>query len=160
IPEELWNLCNQMLEQKTRKQPLGPKPVHLFAGLLFCGCGQRMYVFSRSPKYICPKCRNKIPMNDIEEVFREELRAFFITEERIQKHLRSANSHLEEKKSQLSAHTQKLEKVRAEMRKTYQLYLADQITPLGFGKIYKPMEQQEQALASELPKLQGEVDAL
>jgi len=160
ITEDLWNRCNEILDGRKDKRRLGPKPVHLFAGLLYCGCGQKMYVFSRSPKYICPKCRNKIPMEDIEAIFREELQDFFVSKEKIQKHLTSANSYLTEKKERLALHTQKIEKVRSELKKVYQLYQADQISTEGFGKLYKPLEEAEKALATELPKLQGEVDAL
>jgi site-specific DNA recombinase len=46
------------------------------------------------------------------------------------------------------------------MRKTHQLYLADQITPERFGKVYRPLEDQDRALTAELPKLQAEVDAI
>lgn len=65
-----------------------------------------------------------------------------------------------DKKHQVEAHSRQLEKVRGEMRKTYQLYQADHITPDGFGRVYKPLEEQERALTAELPRLQGEVDAL
>ena len=121
VSEALWNECNNALLARKNGKPVGPKPVHLFAGLLFCGCGQKMYVFSRSPKYVCPKCRNKIPMEDIEGVFREELKDFFISKERIRDHLLNANQHLSDKKARLVAHDQNLEKVRSEMRKVYQL---------------------------------------
>src|SRR3989344_3693482 len=84
VSEALWNECNDTLKARRADKPLGPKPVHLFAGLLYCGCGQKMYVFSRSPKYICPKCRNKIPMEDIEAIFRDELQGFFVSKEKIQ----------------------------------------------------------------------------
>ncbi len=160
VPEELWNRCNAILTERKAGRPLGPKPVHLFAGLLYCGCGQRMYVFSRSPKYICPKCRNKIPMEDIEAIFRGELEDFFVSKEKVQARLASANKFLSEKKALVAAHTRNLEKVRAEMRKTYQLFQADQITPEGFGKLYRPLEDQDRSLSAELPKLQGELDAL
>jgi site-specific DNA recombinase len=160
ISEDRWNECNQLLAARKAERPLGPKPVHLFAGLLQCGCGQNMYVFSRTSKYICRKCRTKIPMEDMEGIFRDELENFFVSAEKIKAHLASANEFLAEKKARLTAHTQQLEKVRAEMRKTYQIYQADQISPEGFGKIYRPLEEQEKSLASELPKLQGEVDAL
>jgi site-specific DNA recombinase len=119
-----------------------------------------MYVFVRSPKYVCPKCRNKIPIEDMEAIFRDELKNFFVSKDKIDHHLASANQNLADKKRRVEAHIRQIEKVRAEMRKTYQLYQADQITPEGFGKIYKPLEEQERALASELPKLQGEADAL
>lgn len=160
VTEDLWNKCNALLQQRKNSRPLGPKPVHLFAGLLHCGCGSKMYVFVRSPKYVCPKCRTKIPIEDLEMIFQEELKNFFVSRERLDKHLASANSNMEDKRRHLEAHSRQLEKVRAEMRKTYQLYQADQITPEGFGTLYRPLEDQERALTVELPKLQGEVDAL
>ena len=160
VSEELWDRCNEILDARKDKRLRGPKPVHLFAGILFCGCGQKMYVFSRSPKYICPKCRNKIAMEDIEGIFRDELEGFFVSQEKMKAHLANANEYLADKKQRLAAHSQQLDKVRAEMRKTYELYQTDQITPQGFGKLYKPLEEREQALGAELPKLQGEVDAL
>ena len=46
------------------------------------------------------------------------------------------------------------------MRKVYDLYQADKISPDGFGDVYRPLEDQQRSLAAELPKLQGEVDAL
>jgi site-specific DNA recombinase len=161
VSEELWNQCNTLhSEHKAKKKPLGPKPVHLFAGLLHCGCGQKMYVFSRSPKYICRKCRTKIPMEDIEAIFRDELQNFFVTKEKVKAHLASANEQLSGMKARLAAHGKQLERVRTEMRKVYQLYQTDQVSPEGFGKLYRPLEDQERSLAAELPKLQGEVDAL
>jgi site-specific DNA recombinase len=160
VSEELWKECNDAMDARKAQKPLGRKPVHLFAGLLHCGCGQKMYVFSRSPKYICPKCRNKITIEDIEGVFHDELHDFFVSQEKIKSHLESANQNLADKKNRLEAHTRQIEKVHTEMRKTYQLYQADQITPEGFGKVYKPLEEQDRALTAELPKLQAEVDAI
>jgi site-specific DNA recombinase len=160
VTEDLWNQCNALLAPRNGKITLGPKPTHLFAGLLFCGCGPKMYVFSRSPKYVCPKCRNKISIEDIEGIFREELQDFFVSEEKVQNHLSRGNEFLTEKKERVAAHTRQLEKTRTEMRKVYDLYQADKISPDGFGKLYRPLEDQERSLAAELPKLQGEVDAL
>jgi len=160
VSEALWKECNDALDARKAQRPLGPKPVHLFAGLLFCGCGQKMYVFSGSPKYVCPKCRNKIPIADIEGIFHDELHDFFVSQEKIKAHLVSANQNLADKKIRFEAHNRQIEKIRAEMRKTYELYQKDQITPEGFGKIYKPLEEQERALTTELPKLQAEIDAI
>jgi site-specific DNA recombinase len=160
VSTELWQHCNALLAPRPGKIALGPKPLHLFAGLLFCGCGQRMYVFSRSPKYVCPKCRNKIAIEDIEAIYREELEDFFVSQERVQTHLSRANEFLTEKKARIAAHTRELTKVRTEMRKVYDLYQADKITADGFGNLYRPLEDQERSLAIELPTLQGQVDAL
>lgn len=160
VSKELWSQCNALLEQRKGTRPLGPKSVQLFAGLLHCGCGQKMYVFARSPKYVCPKCRNKIPIEDIEAIYQEELKKFFVSKEKIAQHLASANGNLEDKRRRLEAHNRQIEKVRAEMRKTYHLYQTDRISPEGFGKLYRPLEEQERSLTAELPKLQGEFDAL
>lgn len=160
VSEGLWNECTQILDARKDNQQQGPKTVHLFSGLLYCGCGQKMYVFSRSPKYVCPKCRNKIAIEDMELFFREQLEGFFVSEDTVKAHLQSANQNLSERRQHLAAHNERLEKVRSEMRKVYQLYQADQITPEGFGKLYRPLEDQERALATELPKLEGELDAL
>jgi hypothetical protein len=65
-----------------------------------------------------------------------------------------------EKKMHLAAHTRQVDKVKSEMRKVYDLYQSDQISREGFGKLYKPLEEQENALATEQGRLQGEVDAL
>ena len=160
VSEELWKECNDALDGRKAERSLGPKPVHLFAGLLLCGCGQKMYVFSRSPKYVCPKCRNKIPIETIDKVFQDALKEFFVSEDKIREHLQSANQNLADMKNRLEAHGRQIEKVQGEMRKTYQLYQQDQITPEGFGKIYRPLEEREKELAAELPKLQAEVDAI
>jgi site-specific DNA recombinase len=160
VSEELWKHCNDILNARKGGRPIGPKPVQLFAGLLVCGCGAKMYVFARSPKYVCPKCRNKIPIVRIEEIFKDQLEEFFISPDKVRAHLASANTHLADTKERWVAHTQHAEKVKAEMRKVYDLYQSDQISPEGFGKLYKPLEEQERALAAELPRLQGEIDAL
>src|ERR1019366_10346180 len=85
---------------------------------------------------------------------------FCIPKKNMKAHLASANQNLADKKNRLESHNRQIEKVRTEMRKTYQLYQEDQITPEGFGKIYKPLEDQDRALTAELPKLQAEIDAI
>jgi hypothetical protein len=99
-------------------------------------------------------------MQDIEGIFRDELENFFVSKSRVDEHLAHANQFLAEKKQRLATHSKQIDKVRAEMRKTYQLYQSDQISPDGFGKLYRPLEDQERSLSAELPKLQGEIDAL
>ncbi|MFM2293625.1 MAG: hypothetical protein RLZZ350_38 [Verrucomicrobiota bacterium] len=160
VPADLWKECNDALDARKANRPLGRKPVHLFAGVLHCGCGQKMYVFSRSPKYVCPKCRNKIPIDTIDGVFHDALKEFFVSADKIKGHLQSANQNLADKKHQLEAHARQIEKVQAEMHKMIQLYQADEIPVAGFGKTYKPLEERERALVAELPRLQAEVDTL
>jgi site-specific DNA recombinase len=161
VSEDLWNQVNQIIEEQLKawKKP-GKPPVHLFSGLANCSCGHRMYVAANSPKYFCRKCCNKIPIVDLENIVRQELKAFFGQPERIASHLQEADRNLVEKSALLEAHQREIQKVRDEMTRTHRLYIQEQITAQGFGDFYKPAEQRLNQLMAELPKLEAEVDFL
>ncbi len=161
VTEDLWAQVNQIIEEqmKSWKKP-GKPPVHLFSGLAHCSCGSRMYVAANNPKYFCRKCRNKIPIVDLENVVRNELRMFFGQPARIVDHLKEADRNLAEKSSLLDAHRREIQKVKDEMARTHKLYIQEQITAQGFGDFYKPAEQRLNQLLAELPKLEAEVDLL
>jgi len=161
VSEELWEQCNQILdEQKKTRKPLGRKAVQLFAGFAYCHCGNKMYVPSNSPKYICKKCRNKISITDLEEIFHHQLKGFLFSPEEISKYLEEADSVIKEKQELLPTLTEDKGKVQKEMDKTYQLYLDDQISKAGFGKRYKPLEERLKQLENQIPRLEGEIDYL
>ncbi|MCI0421127.1 MAG: recombinase family protein [Acidobacteria bacterium] len=45
ISEDVWNQCNLLLDERRRNgKRLGRTTVHLFSGLTYCICGQKMYV--------------------------------------------------------------------------------------------------------------------
>ena len=161
VPEALWDDVNRIIEEqlKTNKWP-GKLPAHTFSNIAWCTCGGKMYVRNGTPKYLCRKCNNKIPIEDLEAIFHEELSAFFIAPEKIAAHLIEANQTIADKEKLLTTHQQAIEKVRTEMRGTHQLYLDGAITSQGFGEFYKPAEERLNQLLKELPKLQAEVDYL
>ena len=146
-------------QSKGHKRP-GKTPVQLFSGLAECACGAKMYVRAKSPKYVCRKCCNKIPMKDLEDIVHQELKGFFAQPEKIAKHLSEATQNLAEKQSLLAAHRSEIQKVRDEMTRTHRLYLDGGITSQGFGAFYKPAEERLNQLVAELPKLEAEVDLL
>jgi len=161
VSEELWNQVNQIMEEQLKawKKP-GKPPVHLFSGLAFCSCGSKMYVAANNPKYFCRKCRNKIPITDLENVARHQLQAFFGQPERIAGHLEEADRNLTEKSALLDTHKREIAKVKEEMHQTHQLYLKQQISGDGFKDLYAPSEQRLRQLQAELPRLEAEVDLL
>ena len=159
ISEVMWNQVNQIIEDHTKswKRP-GRSPVHLFGSLAHCACGEKMYVRAGSPKYVCRKCCNKIPIVDLEAIFHQEMKSFFAQPKRIAKHLQEASRNLVEKTAVLDTHKREIQKVREEMHQTHQLYLQKQISGDGFHELYAPAEERLNQLQTELPKLEAEVD--
>jgi site-specific DNA recombinase len=162
VPSNLWQQCNHVLDEqeKTRKQP-ARKTVQLFAGLAVCACGGSMYVLSNYPnKYVCRKCRNKIPIPDLEDIYLNELKGFFMSPQEIEKYLHGAEDGIKEKVELLQILERDYQKLKQEMDDIFNLYRAKQITPEGFGKRYLPLEEKEKQLEDEVPKVQAEIDFL
>ena len=161
VSEDLWDQCNAILdEQRSKNKRPARKTVHLFSGVAYCACGQKMYVPSNSPKYICYKCRNKITVEDLEGVFQHQLKNFFLSPSEVNTYLNRADDSIKEKEDLLWSLSEEQRRVTQEMEKLYRLYLEDQITPQGFGTRYKPLEERLNQIEEQLPQLQAEIDFL
>lgn len=69
VDAELWDRVNKILGgQKQIKQA-----VQLFSGIAFCECKGKMLVPTNSSKYVCVKCRRKIPVEDLDDIFESQL---------------------------------------------------------------------------------------
>jgi site-specific DNA recombinase len=162
VPEELWDKCNAILSaRKESGKRIPRKPaIHLFAGLTFCHCGGKMYVPSNSPKYTCVKCRNKIPVNDLEAIYQEQLKDFLLSEEDLATYFHQADDMIREKEQLLEVLKKEKADLSREMDKLYSLYMDEQISKEGFGRKHKPLEERYEQLENQLPRLQGEIDFL
>jgi site-specific DNA recombinase len=160
VSEELWDQCNLILDERRNGKTPSRRPVHLFTSIVYCHCGQKMYVPSNTPKYVCYKCRNKIPIADLETVFNEQLKNFFLSPKELTHYLKEADETIKEKEELLKSLEKERQKLKSEMDKIMRLYLGDKITPDGFGVQYRPLEERTKQLDEEFPKLQGELDFL
>jgi site-specific DNA recombinase len=160
VSEELWERCNALIEDRKVGPRIASKTVQLFAGVTWCMCGNTMYVPSNTPKYVCKNCRNKIPVVDLEGVFHEQLKCISLAPEEIAKYLNEADQSLSHKQEVLDVLIKEQQRLVESMDRTYELYLAEQITTDGFGGRYKPIEERLKQPSDEIPKLQAEVDFL
>ncbi len=155
----VWEQVNAIIEQRRTswKKP-ARRSVQLFAGMAFCHCGEKMRVPSNNPKYICPKCHNKISTADLEEIFHHQLKNFLFSDRDVIEYYRSADTAIVEKQKLLDSLKQEQEKIKSEMKKVYRLFIDSKMSSDGFGDVYRPLETRLDQIASELPDLQGEVD--
>ncbi len=161
ITEELWNEANQILDARADeyKRP-GPRPVHLFSGLTYCHCGQRMYPRVNSPKYICSRCKNKIAIEVLEGIFYEQLKGFSLSGDEIRASLKKASDSTADKRVQLDAHVKELDKVKSEIDRLYRSFQSNELQGAAFGRFYDTLAAREKELENELPRLQAEIDVL
>lgn len=159
VAEALWDECNAMLvTQASKVKRRAKQPVQLFGGTTYCHCGGKMYVKSNSPKYVCLKCKNKIPIVDLEAVFQEQLRAFMFSDEEMAHYLEQAGGTAKAKEEQLSALEAERASVAREMDKLYDLYDKDGLTVDGFRERNGPLEDRRKQIDQTLPKLEAELD--
>ena len=161
ISEELWQQCNDLLEsRKLKLVRSGKPPVHLFAGLIICSCGKRMYVPTNSPKYVCATCHNKIPIVDLEGIFLDELKNYLLSPEKVAAYLKRANGAMSERAQLLDSLRKQLREVKDAADKTHQLYLDGGLTVQQFKDRYQPLDDRKRQIEDELPKVEAELDLL
>ena len=160
VSEEVWDQCQAILDSNPKHPGRTKAPTQLFAGFVFCHCGKKMYVRTNTPKYICEGCRNKIPVEDLEAVFIDELKNFAVSPGEINAHLEKANTNIAEKERLLVSIQSEYDKVAAEIKKIYRLHMDEVLDGKGFGQLYKPLQERQTQLDNELPRLQAEVDIL
>lgn len=161
VSDELWDQCNQIIaKQKAKGKGTPRKSVHLFARVVECHCGHKMYVPSNSPKYTCYECRNKIPVVDFEAIFHEQLRDFLLSDEELTAYLSAGQSQVREKEDQIEILTRESQKLKREMDQVYDLYIKGEISPEGFGARNKPLEARHKQIEDQLPQIQAELDVL
>jgi site-specific DNA recombinase len=162
VSVETWEACNLLLaERKATKKPPTRRVTSIFAGYVFCGaCGKKMYVPKDSTKYDCATCHRKIPGDDLEAVFHEQLRSFFFDEVAVSEYLKKGDDRYEEKRHLLERLEADRRGIASEMEKLYRLYLDDGITVESFRRRNGPLEERLGAIETEVITLQAEVDSL
>jgi site-specific DNA recombinase len=161
ISEDLWDECNAILnvQQEKGRRP-AKKTTYLFSGLTYCLCGQKMYVPSNTPKYVCYRCRNKIPIDDLEAVFHEQLKGFFFSAEEIARSLEEGDASIKGKEELLASLEAERAKLQKETDRLYDLYQSGAIDKHGFGAKYHPLAQRQQQLEDTIPATQADLDVL
>ncbi len=159
VPEALWDECNRILmTQKSGKGMPGPRPEHLFGGKVRCTCGRKMYARKQTGKYMCDGCGMKIPAADLETIYHSELKGFLFSDAELADYLGNAENQILEKEALIATRTEERGKIQKDIDRLYDLYLAGEIPKDGFGLKYRPLEERQRQIDTEVMDLQVQVD--
>lgn len=158
VSEELWEEVNSIIRnyEATKIQPMNRK-VNIFTGFLFCECGGKMYVPTSNPKYTCKKCKRKIPTDDIEEIFKSQLKQFLLSEEQVKEYYDSSHVHIKEKEKELEAVKQNILSLKEKIKKLIDLHAEGKIETSRFDEYYNEPNEQLKQLERHQPKIEGDI---
>ena len=152
ITQAVWDKLQAMLAAKT-KEPENVVPVHLFTGLVWCHCGQKMKVVSEGAKLDCPAGHAKIPATDLKAIF---LQDFFdvITDHPALAAAMSAPSEHRSTHSELAHASMELQE--AEKRREG-IETMSGLSQQRFKELHGPAEKTVRSLQTQLQALQDKL---
>ena len=161
VSEEVWEEANKILDQFSFTRKKKPRSVsHLFSGHIYCHCGGKMYVPYKMKKYVCHKCRNKMVIIDMEEIFHEQLQEYILSDDILQKRLLSYSSEIKAKELELQNATKQAKDIKARMDSMLDLVHKGELPQVGFKQHYQPLFDQLQQLEEWMPQLEGQIAAM
>ncbi len=161
ITDELWDACNQILDEMGQKHgKVRRKGVHLFSGIVACACGAKMYMRTRSPRYVCPKCNNKIVPDDLEAIFHEQLERFLFSDVELERHLELEKKRVVEKEELLATKRRELLVVKQKVARLLDLYQGGDLPKETFREHFAPLEEQERQIEQAILTLESQIDTL
>lgn len=162
IEATLWEECNSYVHKiKTKRSPRGPRPVHLFAGIIECSCSKKMYVFYNSnPTYQCKKCKKKIPIADLEEIYHEQLKSFLLTDQDITEVETKVQEEIMQKETLLKKQKGKFETLSEKVKEIVDLKIENKINLDDLKRLYEPVNIRLRQIEKDIPELEAEIQFL
>lgn len=160
VSTKLWDECNALLEaRKTKGERPTKKGKNALQGFVVCHCGEKMRFPYNTPKWVCLKCRNKIPVADLDALFRDEIKNFMVSAEKVASYVATTQNGVAEKKTLLATLKKERERLKIEANECFELYHAGGLTVPQFKERFQPVDARKQQLEREIPRLEGEVSA-
>ncbi len=158
VPEALYTHVNTIItEQQAKNTKVSTPAKHLFTGYLYCHCGARMYVKKKLAKYVCKKCKNKIPMQDLEDIFMEQLHEFVISPHDMSGVKEQTKRAIHALKKQCDDIKKKKKELYEEISTLIDMYKENLLSKEDFTARYEPIKEQQDQVAGALPRLEAEL---
>ncbi|WP_214073586.1 recombinase family protein [Mucilaginibacter sp. dw_454] len=157
VSSELWEEVNRLLDiQESRRTP-GPKAVYLLSGFVKCECGKTMYVYHTSKVYACSKCRHRISVADMDEIFQAYLQDYLRSID-VAGYAAEAGGVIQEKKELLESTKRERTRLKRQMDAWLDLRVEGELSKEQFAERNRPAEERLQQLDRQLPLLEAEID--
>jgi len=164
ISEDLWNKCNNILDQIEKKRiKVGPPTKTLLAGYVVCEtCAKKMYVYhqTNSSAYTCSKCKTRIPVEDLDDIFRDRLKDFLLTETSVSEYLEKIDVELQERKNLLFVVSEERKKLKEKADEMVNMRIGGEWNKETFVAHFRPIEERMMQIDNQLPELHADVDFL
>lgn len=156
IPKDLWDRVQSLLGE-TSSKPLSrsTKSNTPFSGALRCVCGKPMSIPSGSSNFGCRACGNRIPSDDLEEIFLAQFENLINTRPDLFANSPARDESSFEASEQLIKTQTWLAETKRSMTKYEQLFAAGELTLDRFSEVHGPLEEKRGALTQEISRLQS-----
>ncbi len=161
ITEEEWNNVQAILKANSNPmtRPRNQK-LKLFTGYLVCHCGGKMYAPSNNPKYTCNNCKHKIPMDDIEHIFRDQLQEFVLSDNILEKIIDNGEGEIAQKTNLKSSMLKEISELETKINSLIELHGKGQLPTEAFAKHHDEPYNRMQELEAHLLILEDEINTL
>lgn len=161
IDEETWNRVQSMLKDNAQpERAIHNRKLKLFTGYVVCHCGSKMYAPSNNPKYICYTCKNKIPKEDLEGVFKEQLQTFVLSENTLEKLIHQGSERLTECQHLLASLLKQKTEVKEKIDALIDLHLSKQLEQDSFKRYHDPLYLRLLSIEEEETRLKADISQL
>jgi hypothetical protein len=152
VTKAVWEKTQAILLEKS-KAPEKENNTHMFTGMVWCHCGQKMKVVSEGAKLDCPACHGKIPAGDIEAIFVEDF--FDVTSSCPSlAAAMSAPSERRELQAELVDVSTALEEAKAAREGVERMLTSSSISQKRFEELHGPLEKKVRNLEFRLHAVQ------
>lgn len=161
ISDEIWDQVQVILdEQASKNQRKSRKAKYLFTGKTICACGGKMYVPSNNPKYTCKVCKNKIAIDDLEEIFHSQLKSFLYSDVEIANYLGEAEEAIKDKEKLLKLAELERGELEKKMNNVMELFHEGKLPKDSFPTHYNPLHTNSKKNFQKIAQLEAEIDTL
>lgn len=157
VSAQVWDECNHILDTQERKnkQP-GKTAQHLLSGFLNCSCGKAMYVYHSAKVYVCKGCKNRITVEDIDDIYQHYLKGY-LNDINPTEFLQQSDATLAEKKTLLDVTARRHAELSKQIPELLNMFMDGKLTKETFPPMINPVQERIVQLETHIPELKAEI---